>query len=306
MKPLRRKKKKQGDNKILFIAAGALLAGAYWLFGGEKPVPTAPATPEPAVEPAPPQPAWQAAAKPVAAPETLAPAPSIPLEQRRMALVGATKVGISTLHLPVDPDGYMSIPFRFVPKKVWCQAGDIDTIRYSVSDPTKKEILVTIENVSGENRFAKINVSVEDLLKGFEHTFRVKTLGKGDSLGLFLCKSTDGKGGGCKGKPVVSHAEIGERTADEDTRSKAMAQDYLYYFQQIVVGDGSVNIYKANDYLGSGAEVLKTQLNGQFDLRNSDFDKAWQYSSVLKSMPANVVGKTIELNLPYNDPRCMQ
>lgn len=297
MKKLRRPKSDSGKSKVLypFILLTLAVLGYYALKAPPKAVVTQSLQ----------------AVKPLATaftkaedvkPEEKA-AEEISLNKRRVVMLGQSQVGISSLKTSAK-DGNIEVPFELKAQKLWCQAGDIDTIRYSNDNNFEKNIVISLESLKDNTRLAFIKVSTEDLYKGVKHSFNIRSFGAGDSLGLFICKSTDGKTS-CKSKQLISHEKINGLVSNEETAKEARKNDYIYYFQSLVLGADSINTFAANDYLGKDKSALIKQLSAQFSLKEKDFEAAWRYSSVLNSLAARIDSGKILLTLPYNDPKCM-
>jgi|GEM_PF-4790544 len=68
------------------------------------------------------------------------------LNQQRAQFAQIRMLGIKSLNLKGKGDT-VSIPLVFAPKKIWCQGGDLDTMRYAAKSDKNKDFLITLETI---------------------------------------------------------------------------------------------------------------------------------------------------------------
>lgn len=225
-------------------------------------------------------------------------ADKVDVARARARFAARNVLGLKSLELK-EKDGLLEIPFVFTPRKVWCQGGDLDTMKYAATNVAANEILISLEpSDGGKGDF--VRTSVADLYKGVEHTFQVKA-GGSQSFGLYIC--SDSKNAkSCKNKAVKSHADISKEAANAKDSEK---NDYVFFFQHVVFDKNSLEVYRANDISESFKKSVAEYLTTQKDIDPSEFEKAWKVSKVMRSASADVQEGRLQLSLPYNDPRCM-
>lgn len=207
-------------------------------------------------------------------------------------------LGLKSMDLK-EKDGLLQIPFRFIPQKIWCQAGDLDTMKRLSKDPSANEFLISLEP-SGGGKGDFLRTSVLALYKGIEHTFKLKP-SSSHSYGLYICLD-GGKGTSCKDKPLKTHSAISAEVANAKDTAKT---DYIFYYQHVIFDKNSLEVYKSEDASDDFKKSIASYLKEQKDIDSAEFQAAWNVSKITGSSSADVQGERLQLSLPYNDPRCM-
>lgn len=220
------------------------------------------------------------------------------LVEQRIRYAARNLLRLKTLGLK-EVNGRLRIPFRFIPQKVWCQGGDLDTMKYASKDLGAKKVLITLESSDGRGGDS-LRTSVSDLYKGIQHVFDLKP-GQTKSYGLYIC-SDAGNGTSCKDKALKSHASM----ASEFARTRgSSANDNIFYYQHLVLDQKSLEVYESNDRSDTFKKSIGTYLTKQKDIEFSEFEAAWKVSNVMKSTAADIRDGRLQLSLPYNDPLCL-
>jgi len=222
---------------------------------------------------------------------------------KKLLAAGTTesKFGVGTL-APKVSKGRMTIPFVFKTERKWCTPGDLDTILKTVKNKSSKELLVTLENISDKTVHGKFRMSVNDLIKGNNLAFITAASSHTESLGLFICRDTN-RSGSCQSKEIMSQDEISRQLAAN--RQASSKKDYVYYFQNVLLSNGKLQIYRSANAEISMAPGLQDFLESTYNLKEVDFQRATQLNSTIRSVPAMIIDKRILLTLPYNDPSCV-
>lgn len=219
------------------------------------------------------------------------------LSMRKKAFA-ARALGLKTLSL-TKTKGKVAIPFEFIPRKVWCQGGDLDTIKYAVTKQNSKEVLISLESLSGDSVSEGLHVSHENFIKGFSHTFMVKDSSSLKSLSLSICTDRK-KSGSCKKAQVMSQAKLNSALGE---KSNQLAGEFLFYFQHLLFNGDTVQAYRSDVFDAHYKKSLASYLD-KVDVSKDEVQKAWKLNNTIKSNPLDVRGGKIVLSLPYNDPRC--
>lgn len=223
------------------------------------------------------------------------------LRKARMRAAARFEIGLGTIK-PKSVGGFLEIPVEFVPKKLWCAGGDLDTIRQSLTNVVADNLLISIESLIDPSRKALAYTSYLDLMKGLKLAFRIKSPLRGEQYGLFICEDSK-KDGSCQKKNLLSFDEL-SRMNDSEQSAVASNVSPIFYFQQLIADGEEINTFDANRFLGKKKGVLLNQLGEQFDLSEKDIQKGWRYSSVVKSLSTEVQHNTIKAPLTYADTRC--
>lgn len=221
------------------------------------------------------------------------------ITQMRAQFAARTMLGLKSLDLK-EESGLVRIPFQLIPSKVWCQGGDLDTMKYASRDLGANEILISLEPSSG-GKGDSLRTSVAALYKGIEHTFKLQPGNGTQSYGLYIC--SDSKNGtSCKDKIVKTHAEISKEASLANDAAK---KDYLFYYQHVLLARNNLEVYRSDDTSDEFKKSIETYLNEQKDISSSEIQTAWKIASVMRSTSPDVKDDRLQLTLPYNDPRCM-
>ncbi|RZA12996.1 MAG: hypothetical protein EOP10_30490 [Proteobacteria bacterium] len=210
------------------------------------------------------------------------------------------KLGIKKFPLK-EINGRYDIAFQFTARKIWCQGGDLDTIKHAVNSSSDPSVLIALEPQEA-GKGAILRTSVLQLFAGLTHKFSIP-VASGLSYALSICSDMK-KEGTCRGKTVKTHSEINSALAEEKTDRKASPIDYLFYFQHLVLDKSFLYSYRSDNasegYLNLIAEYFKEHSSvGELEMK-----KAFKNSKITRSAPADISGGRILLELPVNDPRC--
>ncbi|RYZ77667.1 MAG: hypothetical protein EOP04_30880 [Proteobacteria bacterium] len=198
--------------------------------------------------------------------------------------------------------GKIRLNFKFKPKKQWCRAGDLDTMKYAVLDVTTPDILISLESLDGRTR-ETFYASLYQLMQGVERKFEVDPSGSSNSYGIFICLDLK-KEKSCRKKVVIPQSEMGPRIIKDQAEANYVPKDYLFYFQHLIVANNAFQAYASNDFRPEFRKKVQALLKEKYDMSTSDFDVAWKISNVTRSLPSRIEGKDLLLELPVNDPRC--
>ncbi|RYZ90973.1 MAG: hypothetical protein EOP04_02155 [Proteobacteria bacterium] len=213
------------------------------------------------------------------------------------------KFGVKSLTLN-ENEGLFKIPFSFKSRKQWCVGGDIDTMRLLASGDEKNDFIVTIEPITDGSRGEAYPVSIDKMVSGFEKSFAIKSTGKTENLGLFICSDRRGTKS-CRGKESIDHKSLSDKIADPKTVKSTSSKDYILYFQNLVIRESKLFTYSSENVSEDGLSDLKKHIMSSMKIKASDFDSAQQFNKTMRSVPADIMGQRIALTLPYNDPRCI-
>lgn len=218
--------------------------------------------------------------------------------RKRVRFAARALLGLKSLELK-ETDGFLNIPFVFTPEKVWCQGGDLDTMKFVSKNIVANDILISLEP-SGNEKGDSLRTSVAALYKGLEYTFKVKP-GSARSYGLYICSDTKNEKS-CKNKTLKTHEAMTNEVSAADGSAK---DDYIFYFQHVVFDKNSLEVYRSNDASDEFKKSIETYLTKQKSIDTHEFQTAWKVSKVIRSNSADVEDGRLHLILPYNDPRCM-
>lgn len=221
------------------------------------------------------------------------------LTRSRAQYAARALLGLKSMDLK-ESNGLLKVPFRFTPRKLRCQGGDLDTMKYASKDPGAKEILISLEP-SDTGRGDFMRTSLSSLYGGVEHTFSLKPSSDAQSYGLYIC-SDSMNATSCKGKTLKSHAAMSEEFAKKSPSSK---NDFIFYFQHVVLDKSGLEIYASEDWSEDFKKSIGSYLTKQKDLSASEFESAWKVSQVIRSTSADIRDGRLQLSLSYNDPDCM-
>ncbi|WP_141731962.1 hypothetical protein [Oligoflexus tunisiensis] len=223
------------------------------------------------------------------------------LNRQRAQSAQARELGLKTL--PLKPRGdTISIPLSFVPQKIWCQGGDLDTIKYATKNDRAKDLLITLEGIDrgGKNPF--VRTSLQQLTQGANYTFTLPRPSEATAYGLYICSDSQ-KENSCQRKNLQTHASLSEQLAENP--DAARAADRIFFFQNLVIDGSRVEAWRTDDFSHEFQRSISNHLLKK-GLSASEVQTAWKTSSTLKSAPIAIRKDRIVLSLPYNDPRCLQ
>jgi hypothetical protein len=223
------------------------------------------------------------------------------LNRERAQFARARELGLKSLPLKNQGET-LTIPLSFVPEKVWCQGGDLDTMKYSAKNDRAKDFIITLEGINrgGKNPF--IRTSLEELYKGVNTSFTIPKPKEATAYGLYIC-SDSRKENSCQQKTMQSHAKLSEQLAENP--AKAKTDDRIFFFQNLVIDGRSIEAYRTDDFSQEFQRSISNHLVRK-GLSASEVQAAWKANSTLKSAPVDIRKDRIVLRLPYNDPRCIQ
>lgn len=223
------------------------------------------------------------------------------LNRERAQSAQIRELGLKSMPLKTQGDT-VSIPLVFEPTKVWCQGGDLDTMKYASKNDRAKDFLISLEGLGrgGKNPF--VRTSLEELYKGATYTFTIPKPKQATAYGLYICTDSR-KENTCQRKSMETHAKLSERLAENP--DKVRAEDRVFYFQNLVIDGKNVEAYRTDD-LSNGFQRSITGHLSKKGLSASEVQTALKTNSTIKSSPLDIRKGKIVLSLPYNDPRCIQ
>ncbi|MDQ3230196.1 MAG: hypothetical protein M3Q07_00100, partial [Pseudobdellovibrionaceae bacterium] len=166
------------------------------------------------------------------------------LNQQRAQFAQARSLGLKSMPLKNQGDT-VTIPLVFAPNKVWCQGGDLDTMRYGAKSDTNKEFLITLEAIGrgGKNPF--VRTSLKELQKGVSYSFTIPKPKDTTAYGVYIC--TDGrKENSCQRKGIETHSQASTELAEDP--NKARSEDRVFFFQNLVIDSKKVEAYRTDDF----------------------------------------------------------
>jgi hypothetical protein len=223
------------------------------------------------------------------------------LNRERASFAQARELGLNTMPLKNRGDT-VTIPVAFVPEKVWCQGGDLDTMKYASKNDRAKDFLITLEGIDrgGKNPF--VRVSLDQLYKGANFNFTIPRPKEATAYGLFICTDSR-KENSCQRKSMQTHAQLSEQLAENPEKTRA--EDRVFFFQNLVIDGRTVETYRTDNFSQDFQRSISGHLTKK-GLSASEIQTAWKTNSTLKSAPVQMRKDRIVLSLPYNDPRCLQ
>jgi hypothetical protein len=223
------------------------------------------------------------------------------LNRERARFAQARELGLKALPLKNRGDK-VTIPISFVPEKVWCQGGDLDTMKYASRNDRAKDFLITLEGIDrgGKNPF--VRVSLDELYKGANFNFTIPKPKEATAYGLYICTDSR-KENSCQRKSMQTHSKLSEQLAENPDKTRA--EDRVFFFQNLVIDGRSVETYRTDDFSHDFQKSVSGHLTKK-GLSASEIQTAWKTNSTLKSAPVDIRKNRIVLSLPYNDPRCLQ
>ncbi len=223
------------------------------------------------------------------------------LNQQRVQFAQMRILGIKSLNLKGKGDT-VSIPLVFAPKKMWCQGGDLDTMRYAAKSLKNKDFLITLETIGRPGKNPYVRTSLNQLYAGLSYTFTVPRPKGSTAYGVYICQDSKQENT-CQKKLVETHAEISDSLAQQGDGAKN--QDRVFFFQNLIVDNKKVETYRTNDFGSEFQKSINSHLVGKRGVNPADFQTAWNLNKTIKSAPTDVRAGKIILSLPYNDPRCL-
>ncbi len=223
------------------------------------------------------------------------------LNRERAQHARARELGLKSMPLK-DKGDTITIPLAFVPEKVWCQGGDLDTMKYASRNDRAKEFIITLEGIDRGGKHPFVRTSLEELYKGVNYSFTIPRPKEATAYGLYIC-SDSRKENSCQRKSMMSHAKLSEQLAENPDKTRA--EDRVFYFQNLVIDGKSVESYRTDDFSNEFQKSISGHLLKK-GLSASEVQAAWKTNSTLKSAPVEIRKDKIVLSLPYNDPRCIQ
>ncbi len=197
-------------------------------------------------------------------------------------------------------DGFFSIPFVFSPRKIWCQGGDLDTMKHALNGIESSTFLVTLQPLRESEKGETYRTTLGNLFQGFTHVFKIRE-GKPGNYALTICSDQKGTNT-CAGKSLTTHSKIADEVVahDQGTPSK----DYIFYFQHLIVNKTQLYAYRSDDASTRYQNEIRSYLQDEVKLSSDTLAEAWKMSSTLRSSPLGLDNGKIKLSLPYNDPEC--
>lgn len=221
------------------------------------------------------------------------------IQASRRKIHGERVLGIKSLRVK-RVKGDIQIPFEFSARKVWCQGGDLDTIRYAVSAKDSEEVLISLESMKSDKVKESLYVSSDKLRAGFQHVFKIDDDTPKGSLALSICLDRK-KSKSCKKAQVLDQKTLNDKIAANSNKADG---DYLFYFQHILFDGQTIQSYRSDVYSARFKKNLLAYLS-KADVPSEISQRAWKMNGTIKSNPLDIVDGKIKLTLPYNDPRCV-
>lgn len=223
------------------------------------------------------------------------------LNRERAQFARARELGLKSLPLKNQGDT-ITIPLSFVPEKVWCQGGDLDTMKYASRNEYAKDFIITLEGIDGGGKNPFIRTSLNELQKGVNASFTIPRPKEATAYGVYIC-SDSRKDNSCQRKSMMGHAKLSEQLAENP--EKARSEDRVFFFQNLVIDGKSIEAYRTDDLSNEFQRTITDHLTNK-GLSASKVQAAVKTNLILKSAPADIRKDRIILSLPYNDPRCVQ
>lgn len=217
----------------------------------------------------------------------------------RRGVAVKSAIGLKSAQLKTA-GGKVLIPFDFIPHKLWCQGGDIDTMKYASSSRTEKEFLISLESMDGKQVNEGVHVSLNDLYKGISHVFKVSASTSTKSLALRICADKK-KRGTCSSAKVIDQTTLNENMGATGEKPK---EDYVFYFQHMILAKDKIQTYRSDVFTDNFKKSV-TQFMTQEKVDSKDLQWAFRTTKIIRSNPPDIMDGKIRLTLPYNDPRCM-
>jgi len=218
---------------------------------------------------------------------------------------------ISNVFLNGD-DKTLTIEVKFLPQKLWCQAGDLDIMRIDQRNDGSPPLLMTIETLAGgkSEKYVK-RFQLIQLNKPNSFTFTIKNSGDPLYMGLFMCQDKFGDGS-CSKKKLTLFSEIYDQYLKQLTWGSTEigrypVQDHVYYFQFLTIKDkrlyiGDPSLFAQKNYknaLGNYLNLADSSLNAE-----QLTEMVAGYSKNTGSLAAMKTPEGLSFKLPFNDPRC--
>jgi len=204
-----------------------------------------------------------------------------------------------------NESGSKVVAVRIEPTSV-CQRGDLDALEAAVRI-SNAPIMASLEPLSGgslsSSSAATKTVSISELRQGLTLSLPGGSP-TAQPFGLYICSDID-RQGHCRGKPPAPLAY--GVSALEASLQKNSRQDYVYYFQFLLMDTNRFLVYQAA-YDGpkiNGAMAQAGQTRPE-EIKAAS-KESFELLKVLKPVPVSPItnpetGTTLHLQLPYFDP----
>lgn len=224
------------------------------------------------------------------------------LNRRRLAGIAKDRFGLQTLQS--DQATQLEVLLRFSSQKLWCMAGDLDTMRQASSDLQAKNFLLSIENFKrGDRNILAKFVSWEDLVQGLQIKINFALSERTENFAFNICSDRNHRGS-CQEKEIKPHGELVSNL--EQKNNAALPGDYLFYFQHLILEQGGLHVYHVENFGLNERAELSSFLMSSYAVSLKDFDFAWKRLSALRSTHLMLGKNAIEVMIPMNDPRCLE
>ena len=210
-------------------------------------------------------------------------------------------MGLGVQSIPLTTE---KINFTMTPVKRGCSTGDYDLMLMGVARNKKARLLVVLESLSDPGRNGKKNrriVKPLDFAKGLNLSFDLKKFEKPDLLGLYICRA-NGSDRTCRDKKSVNFQK-----AYTDYLNKKKGGDRLYYYQTLLLTNNSLSTINGQFLQSEGPKKLQSWLKAKTpDLKISQrsLKKILSTHKKLNSVPTEIRGHNIRLELPYSETKC--
>ena len=210
-------------------------------------------------------------------------------------------IGLGVQSIPLTTE---KINFAMTPVKRGCSTGDYDLILMGVARSKKARLLVVLESLSDPGRNGKRNsriVKPLDFAKGLNLSFDLKKFEKPDLLGFYICRANRSDPT-CHDKKPVNFQK-----AYTDYLNKKNSGDRLYYYQTLLLTSNSLSTINGQFLQSEGPRKLRSWLKAKTpDLKISQrsLKKILSTHEKLNSVPTEIRGHNIRLELPYSESKC--
>lgn len=222
------------------------------------------------------------------------------LNRKRVQFIKDRELGVMTLDL--GPSGQtLILPLIVSPTKYWCQAGDLDTMRYASKKGDENDFVIALERLGQKGGSAFVRTSLNQLSQGLTFSFKIPRPSEAALYGLSICQDSE-QSNSCEGKKVLAHGALSDRLAQNP--NPVQRQDQAFYFQSLVIDKKSIEIYRMDD---QGSRFQKT-LDGRLSEKGIDaaqIRRSWEMNTLLKSLPLAIQERSLVIKLAYNDPTCV-
>lgn len=195
--------------------------------------------------------------------------------------------------------GNVSLRLKIAIQKLWCKAGDLDTIRQTLLEPSSDPLLISIEDLSNKSFIKSFPVKVKDL--SGEPTYTVMWPQHDSALlGIYIC-SDFLKSGKCGSKASLTHQKL----SDLSLGPKKGKKDYIFYYQTVFYHNGELKIFDRNSVDDRRRDDIEHYFTAVENIDSDTMKQSESLSTVLHSTRLKFEDGLIVVTLPANDLRCL-